>query len=230
MAGRRDGRSGGQRLAAAAFAAPLLVLVAALGTRFGLWSYEVGHDVLAMRIGVCVATIGLASAIALLIAALRRRAPFWLAAIALVVAAATLGGIAWHLYRIANGPPDDISTDLAEIPGFGSLGARRDGMRPSETGGVGSCPGAVPAMTQVAPASAVWALQEAGFSLQGGVTVARAAGTHRGFWFGTVHDAVIRIRPGRTDVRVTARDGRPHGGEACRLATRISEKLRVVRE
>ena len=81
-------------------------------------------------------------------------------------------------------------------------------------------------MTQVAPASAVWALQEAGFSVQGRVNVGRAAGSHRGFWFGTVHDAVIRIRPGRTDVRVAARDDRAHGGEACRLATRISTALR----
>lgn len=229
MARRGDGRNGGQRLAAAAFVAPLLVFVAALGTRFGVWSYEVGHDVLAMRVGVGVATLGLVAALALLIAALRRRAPLWLAVGALAASAATLGGGAWQAYRIESGPPDDISTDMAEIPGFGALDARRGGAGPVETGGVDVCPGAVPAMTQVAPASAVWALQEAGFSVQGGVTVSRVAGTHRGFWFGTVHDAVIRIRPGRTDVRVAARDGRPHGGEACRLATRISENLRVVR-
>ncbi|MBW8305167.1 MAG: DUF1499 domain-containing protein, partial [Brevundimonas sp.] len=205
MARRGSSRTGrGQRLAAAAFVAPLLVIVAALGTRLGFWSYEFGHEVLAMRIGVIVATLGLVAAVVLLIAAVRRRAPLWLAAAALAVSAATLGGIAWQVYRIENGPPDDISTDTAEIPGFGALDARRGGGGPDETGGVESCPGAVPAMTQVAPASAVWALQESGFSLQGGVTVSRAAGTHRGFWFGTVHDAVIRIRPGRTDVRRAA--------------------------
>lgn len=219
-------KGGGQRLAAAAFAAPLLVIVAALGARLGFWSYEIGHDVLAMRIGACVATLGLAAGVALLIVALRRRAPLWLAVAALTVSAATLGGIAWQLYRADNGPPDDISTDTAEIPGFGPLDARRGGGGPTRTGGVDSCPGAVPAMTQVAPAAAAWALQESGFSLQGGVGVSRAAGTHTGFWFGVRHDAVIRIRPGRTDVRVAARDGRPHGGEACRLATAISERLR----
>lgn len=224
---KRGSASGGTRLLAVVALAPLFVLVAALGTRTGLWSYETGHDLLAMRVGAGLAAFGAVAALALVIFALRRRASPWLAALAAAVSAGTVGGYAWQVTRVMDGPPDDISTDMAEIPGFGALDARRRGAGPDETGGVEACPGAVPAMTQVAPASAVWALQEAGFSVQGGVTVARVAGTHRGFWFGTVHDAVVRIRPGRTDVRVAARDGRPHGGEACRLATLISENLRV---
>ncbi|MCS6625522.1 hypothetical protein N0B44_21660 [Roseibacterium beibuensis] len=224
-AAKRGSGGGGMRLLAVVVLAPLFVLVAALGTRTGLWSYAIGHDLLAMRVGAGLAAFGAVAALALVIFALRRRASGLLAALAVAISAATVGFYAWQVSRITDGPPDDISTDLAEIPGFGAL--RRGGAGPGETGGVESCPGALPAMTQVAPASAVWALQEAGFSLRGGVTVARAAGTHRGFWFGTAHDAVIRIRPGRTDVRVTARDGRPHGGEACRLATRISDNLRV---
>ncbi|WP_298745781.1 DUF1499 domain-containing protein [uncultured Brevundimonas sp.] len=224
---RRGGRGeGGHLLAALACLAPLTVLVAALGARTGLWSYAVGHDLLTLRVGLALAGLGGGAALALLVAALRRRAPLWLALAALAVAAGTAGVYAWQMSRGLSAPPDDISTDMAEIPGFGALEARRGAARPDRTGGVESCPGAVPAMTQVAPASAVWALQESGFTLQGNVTVARAAGTRRGFWFGTVHDAVIRIRPGRTDVRVAARDGRPHGGEACRLAARISERLR----
>lgn len=224
----RGATGGGSRLAAIVILAPVFVLIAALGTRTGLWSYGIGRDLLALRVGPGLAAFGAIAALTLLIYALRRRASPWLAAVALAVSAATVGAYGWQVSRIMSGPPDDISTDLAEIPGFGALDARRGGGGRGETGGVEACPGAVPAMTQVAPASAVWALQESGFSLQGGVTVGRAAGTHRGFWFGTVHDAVIRIRPGRTDVRVAARDGRAHGGEACRLATLISQKLRVV--
>lgn len=225
---RRGAIGGGSRLAAIVILTPVFVLIAALGTRTGLWSYGIGYDVLAMRVGAGLAAFGAVAALTMALYALRRRASPWLAVLAVVVSAATIATYGWQVSRIMSGPPDDISTDMAEIPGFGALDARRGGARPGETGGVESCPGAVPAMTQVAPASAVWALQEAGFSLQGGVSVSRAAGTHRGFWFGTVHDAVIRIRPGRTDVRVAARDGRSHGGEACRLATRISENLRVV--
>lgn len=229
MAGRMQRPKGnGARLAALVFLAPLFVLVAAGGTRFGLWSYETGHDVLVMRIGVVVGTMAALAALALLVAALRRRAPLWLAVIAVIVSALTMGGLWWHMTRTASGPPDDITTDTAEIPGFGPLGDRRGNRGQAETGGADSCPGAVPVMTQVAPQTAAWALQEAGFSLQGSVTVARAAGTHRGFWFGAVHDAVIRIRPGRTDIRVAARDGHRHAGEACRLATQISLRLRGV--
>ena len=226
MARRQDGGAVGWGLASVVLAAPLLVFVAALGTRSGQWSYAFGHDLLAMRVGPVVAGLGALAALALLIAALRRRASPWLALAAVALSAATIGLYAWQTSRIASGPPDDISTDLAEIPGFGDLDARRGAQGPLRTAGVEVCAGAVPAMTQVAPASAVWALQESGFSLQGGVSVGRAAGSHRGFWFGTVHDAVIRIRPGRTDVRVAARDGRRHGGEACRLASRISAALR----
>jgi hypothetical protein len=94
--------------------------------------------------------------------------------------------------------------------------------------GVEACPGALPVMRQIAPASAIQALEQAGFTLRG-AGVARADGSREGFWFGVDHDAVIRIRPGRTDIRVAARDHRPHGGEACRMASRISEALRTSR-
>lgn len=216
------------RLAAVVVLAPLFVLVAALGTRTGLWSYEVGHDLLAMRIGVALAAFGAVAAVALLVSALRRRAPLWLAGLAVLISAGTVGVYALQTSRAASGAPEDISTDMAEVPGFGALGARRGGRGPARTAGVEACPGAVPATTQVPPGSAAWALQESGFVLDGSVSVGRAAGTRRGFWFGVTHDAVVRIRPGRTDVRVAARDGRPHGGEACRLATEISRRLRVV--
>lgn len=229
--GTRGGARGGtgvQALAALVLAAPLLVFVAALGTRTGQWSYETGHDLLATRVGMVVAAVGVLAALALLVMAVRRRAAWLIALAAVAVSAATVGGLAWQTSRIASGPPDDISTDTTEVPGFGALDARRGAGGPDRAGGVEACPGARPAMTQVAPQSAAWALQEAGFSLQGGVSVGRAAGSHQGFWFGTMHDAVVRIRPGRTDIRVAARDGRPHGGEACRLATRLSEKLRSL--
>jgi hypothetical protein len=36
---------------------------------------------------------------------------------------------------------------------------------------------------------------------------------------------VVRIRPGRTDIRVAARDPRPDGGAACRLMEKIVTAL-----
>ena len=61
-----------------------------------------------------------------------------------------------------------------------------------------------------------------------GFGVGRADGTRQGFWFGFTYDATIRIRPGRTDVRVAAREGRPDGEEACRLTKLIISKLQTT--
>ena len=66
----------------------------------------------------------------------------------------------------------------------------------------------------------------AGFDVLGS-GVGRADGVRTGFWFGFQYDAVVRIRPGRTDVRVTAREDRPDGGEACRLAQAILAEIQA---
>jgi hypothetical protein len=223
-----SGRKGGQGAAvllALSLAAPLLVLVAALMTRAGALSLETGYDLLTMRVGWWLALAGAAAALGAVVLALRDIRRLGLMALAAVVAAGgTLGGFVWQNNRLAGAPSEDISTDLAEIPGFGDLGDERGNQGPRVTAGVDACPGALPVMKQIAPESAIWALEKAGFTLRG-AGVARADGTREGFWFGFDHDAVIRIRPGRTDIRVAARDGRSHGGDACRLATRISEAL-----
>lgn len=221
----QKGGAGAWLLAGVAVSAPLVALGAAFAVRFGAVDYALGHDHIALRIVPLLAAAGLLAGVILLFQALRRRASLLLAVIALLIPAATLGGWYWQTQHEGVGP-GDVSTDLAEIPGFGDLRAASAGGPTSAVVGIDDCPGAQPAMTQAAPETAVWALQESGFSLQRGPSVSRAAGTHRGFWFGAMHDAVIRIRPGRTDIRVASRDGRPHGGEACRLVTTISEALR----
>ena len=66
-------------LTLAAFAAPLLVLVAVFGTRFGLWDAGFGLEVLTLKIGRILAFAGLAAAlVAVLIAFkdLRRRGAY----------------------------------------------------------------------------------------------------------------------------------------------------------
>ena len=84
--------------------------------------------------------------------------------------------------------------------------------------------GGAGAPTQAAPEAARRALEQAGFSVIGTAPF-RAEGERKGFWYGLSHDAVIRIRPGRTDVRVTAREARADGGEACRLASELARAL-----
>ncbi|MEG0819028.1 MAG: hypothetical protein RSG56_06245 [Brevundimonas sp.] len=63
-----------------------------------------------------------------------------------------------------------------------------------------------------------------GFTVRGAAPF-RADGAKEGFWFGLTHDAAIRIRPGRTDVRVAQREGVRVGDEACRLARAITAGL-----
>jgi hypothetical protein len=223
--GRRGGQGGVATLLALSLAAPLLVLVSALVTRAGGLSFETGYDLLTMRIGWWLAIAGGVAALGAVVLALRDVRRLGLMALAAVVAAGgTLGVFVWHNSRQAGAPSEDISTDLAEIPGFGDLEDARGSRGPAVTAGVEACPGALPVMKQIAPEAAIWALEKAGFTLRG-AGVARADGSREGFWFGFDHDAVIRIRPGRTDIRVAARDARSHGGDACRMASRISEAL-----
>ena len=226
MARRTPGAGRIQALALLAVAAPVLVLVAALGTRVGAWPVEVGYDLLTMRVGWFAAFFGAAAALGALALSLgnfRRSGVLALAAV--LVAGATLGGFIWQKARFSAGPVENVSTDLTEVPGFGDLGDQRGGQGPGPAVGVEVCPGALPVMRQIAPTAAIYALEQAGFTLRG-AGVGRADGSQEGFWFGFDHDAVIRIRPGRTDIRVAARDHRPHGGEACRMTTAISETLR----
>ena len=228
MAGRKPGNGRIQALAWLAVAAPLLVMIAALGTRFGVWPVRIGYDLLTLRAGWFLAFFGAAAALGALVLSFGNfRKLGGTALVAVVLAGATLGGFVWQKARFAAGPVENVSTDLVEVPGFGDLGDERAGQGPGPAVGVEACPGALPVMRQVAPTAAIYALEQAGFTLRG-AGVARADGSREGFWFGFDHDAVIRIRPGRTDIRVAARDHRPHGGEACRMATAISETLRAA--
>lgn len=228
MARHTPGAGRVQALALLAVLAPILVLVAALGTRVGAWPVGIGYDLLTMQAGWYLAFAGAAAALGALVLSLgnfRKLGPLALGAV--LVAGATLGGFIWQKARIAAGPVENVSTDLTEVPGFGALGDVRSGQGPGRAVGAEACPGALPVMRQVAPTAAIYALEQAGFILRG-AGVARADGSQEGFWFGFDHDAVIRIRPGRTDIRVAARDHRSHGGEACRMATAISETLRAA--
>jgi hypothetical protein len=227
MVSGRKPRTAVQALLAVSLAAPLLVLISALGTRTGLMPPEIGYDLLTLKVGWWLAFVGAAAGVSAGFLALRdMRRTGVLAVVAVLAGLGTLGVYVWQTSRLAAAPSEDVSTNLADLPRVGD--PRGAGQGPASIVGVEACPGALPAMTQIAPESAAWALQQAGFSVRR-AGVARADGVQQGFWFGFRHDAVIRIRPGRTDIRVAARDGRSHAGAACRMATRISEALRSGR-
>ena len=53
----------------------------------------------------------------------------------------------------------------------------------------------------------------------------RVEGTYESFWFGFEDDVVVRIRPGRTDVRSISRVGGSDLGANCRRVTKIVREL-----
>lgn len=229
MVARRARGEGWVKAAAVfAFAAPVLVVIGAFGSQMGLWSLSVGYDLLTMKIAWWLAFVAVVAALAAVALAVRNPKRLGVfAAIALVVSVGSLGVFAWQKARLAGGVAEDVSSNPGDRPGFSdSVRAARGGDGPADYAGPEACPGAEPVLSQVGPIEAGLALKAAGF-IPRGVGVGRSDGDHTGFWFGVTHDAVIRIRPGRTDIRVAARDDRPHGGEACRLATKISQALQA---
>jgi len=213
-------------LTLAACLAPLLVLVAVFGTRFGLWSAGFGLDVLTLKLGRILAFAGLAAALVAVIIALkdvRRRGLY--AAVSLAVAGATVALFLIQERRFAVPADNDVTTDAAETPAFSrAVVAMRGGQGSGKDGASVACPALVSVPRQVAPETAAAALAAAGFTVRGAAPF-RADGAKEGFWFGLTYDAAIRIRPGRTDVRVAQREGVKVGDEACRLARAITTGL-----
>jgi len=211
-------------LTLAACLSPLLVLVAVFGTRFGLWSASFGLEVLTLKIGRILAFVGLAAALITVVIAMkdmRRRGLY--AAVSLVVAGATVALFLVQGQRFAVPADNDVTTDAAEAPAFSrAVLAMRGGQ--GEASVSVACPGLVSVSRQVAPETAAAALAAAGFTVRGAAPF-RADGAKEGFWFGLTHDAAIRIRPGRTDVRVAQREGVTVGDESCRLARAIADGM-----
>lgn len=205
-------------------AAPLVLTVAAMAaTLFGGVDRAITYDLLTWTAALGLAWIGCGAALVvagLALRDLRRRGVF--AAIALVLAGGTLGVFLEQGRRLAEPTPRDISTHVAEPPAFRRLAAlHRDA---SDVTGPETCPAARAIPTQVLAQQAVSALVDAGFPVVRAATF-EVEGVHEGAWFGFAYDAVIRIRPGRTDIRVAARDPRPDGGATCRLMGKIVAAL-----
>lgn len=205
-------------------AGPLAALVAVVGLRLGWWPYGVAWNVITLMVALPLTVIGAVAALFAVVAGVKTPRVAGVAALAsVVVSGAALFAFARVLLIQSHIAAPDISTNPQDPPGFPAamtaLGAPA-GAPPV----VGNC--AVEAFpSQSAPGAAGYALQTAGFDIRD-LGVGRGLGTRSGVWFGTTWDAVIRIRPGRTDIRVSARQPGQDRGEACRLAIRIAEALK----
>lgn len=216
-------------LIAGTLAGGATVFVAALGTRAGLWDAEFGVRTLTFAVAPLLTLAGVACALVLAIWSVRRPKSLGLVAVlALLAAGGTAAGLGlkWQAYRSPT--PWDVTSDPEDPPGFSRLLAQRrvaaGAARAVSPAGPQACRGAVSTPSQLSPEAAAGALEAAGFTVIGSAAF-RAEGERRGFWFGLTHDAVVRIRPGRTDVRVTARSDLPQGGETCRLAAALARAI-----
>jgi len=209
-------------LAALSAAAPVLVVAAIAATRFGGVDLAVAYDLLTWTVARVLAWIGLAGALVAALLAFRDLGRRCLhAAIALVLSGATVGVFQWQAQRLAAESAPDIASNMAEPPAFSRLAAFHRGSVPA---GPGACAAVRAVPTQVLAQQATSALVDAGFQVVRASTF-EVEGTHEGAWFGFAYDAAIRIRPGRTDIRVAARGTRPDGGAACRLAGELAAAL-----
>lgn len=207
-----------------AMTAPITAIVAMGGFRLGWWSYGVAWNGLTLGVALPLFVLGFLGALYALGLAVKSPKSAGLPALAaLVVSATGLGLFAWLLMFQASDAAPDVSTNPSDPPAFPAqmiAAGAPAGPPPQE----GACE--VEAyLSQSAPGAAGYALQKAGFTI-GGVGVGRAVGTQSGAWFGSTWDAVVRIRPGRTDIRVAAREPARDRGDACRMAQRIAEALR----
>lgn len=204
-------------------AAPFVLVVAAVtATRFGGLDLAIGYDLLTWTVARILAWVGLAAALtatALALRDLKGRGIYALAA--LVLSGATVAGFVLRQGQDATPHPRDVSTNLDEPPGL----PRAAGVR---SGSPQTCEGVDAVPTQVLAQQATSALVDAGFVVTRATTF-QVEAVHAGAWFGFATDAVVRIRPGRTDIRVAARDSRPDGGATCRLAAKITRNLEAER-
>lgn len=200
-----------------------LLPLGALGTRFGLWDFGRGFQL--MYTGVFVAAAVLVLGIAVLVFALRagRKSavlPVGIGLLASIVALATMG----QQYRLTTTVPpiNDITTDLDDAPAFGALeirGGRVLDYDPDK--GVAqrrSYSHIETERSDLAPndaaGKALAVARELGWDVladtdaHGELTLEATATT---FWFGFVDDVVVRIRADGSgslvDVRSASRVG-----------------------
>ena len=203
--------------------AALLLFGSASGTRFGLWSFPIGFQLLkwAAYLGVSVAVVALVS---LLVPRLRAGGGAHL----LVSAVLGLGVAAVPAYWIRAArevpPIHDISTDLQDPPAFVAVLPRRgNDANPVEHGGAdvaeaqrSAYPDIQPLVLGLDPAEA-FALALRAARDMGWEIVAqdpekgRIEATATTFWFGFKDDVVVRVVPSgggsRIDVRSLSRVG-----------------------
>jgi len=221
--------------------ATVLLLAAGPGTRFDLWDYRTGFQLMRWAAFAGLAAAGLASALLLLPRTRRSGLAGLLVALAL---GAGVAFVPWNALRQARALPPihDITTDTERPPQFVAILPLRAGApNPAAYGGpdvaraqVGAYPDLRPHRMGAAPADAFRRALQAARGLGWEIVAADAAAgrieaTDTTFWFGFKDDVVIRVEAdgagSRVDVRSVSRVG---VGDVGANAKRVRAYLRAL--
>lgn len=206
---------------------PLVVFAAVILTRTGVIDLKTGFGFIGLKVAPVLAWVGAGAALVSLLMLVRQRHLWVYSALTVLVAAVSLAAVQYQMSRF--GPaPRDVTSNAEDVPAFGRvlLSERRvAGVVPTTSVG---CEGLEPINSQLAPDVAAWALKQSGVTVMG-MSPFRVDGWQEGTWFGIQHDVTVRIRPGRTDIRVAARDNLPLGPQACDMAKRLVKAMNDLR-
>ena len=230
--------------------APLVFMLAGLGSKAGLWSWQFGLGVLTRKLGTWLLfgaiLFGAASAVAGVLIRPRSRTAILAGAGALAVG---LAGLAWgaSVQRTAANLPfiHDISTDTQNPPVFeGRILAEREGLNSLDYVGkrdardnelvsvlqARSYPGIRPIVTSRSVEDAQGRARDVAAQLGWEIkdeAPGRIEATDTTFWYGFEDDVVVRIREGAgggavVDVRSVSREG---GSDLGANAERVRDFL-----
>lgn len=235
-----------------ALAPPLLLLGCMMVTHLGYISYDIGFKTLTLGVvpKLAAATLAIA-ALSLLISlfmAPKRCAPW--AFVAVVISGALLGGFAWYQKALKSFPPvADVATNWDRPLTFSDalIDARGPGAKPVEDmprvprdeslewGGKTvadinslTCPGAHPVMRNGVTEDQVQDILNSEHYTIFGHAPWRIEGLYQDNFFGFKSDVVVRIDPGRVDVRSVSRYDMPDMGLNCRHVTAIVQKIAAL--
>ena len=197
--------------------APLIVFAAVVMVQMGVVSRDFAIDVLTLKVAMWTAFVAVGFAVLSAVLSLGRFRRLGVVTLAVLVGCAGIAAVFVRQSQpLATQGPLDVATNLSDPPVVSGT-----------AGPVQSCDGVAAVPSQVAIEVASYSLVKNGFTITDG-QLFQARGVRQGFWFGIRHEAVIRIRPGQTDVRVVARYDRSDGGETCRLMAKLVDRLQVA--
>jgi hypothetical protein len=221
--------------------ATVLLLAAGPGTRFDLWDYRTGFQLMRWAAFAGLAAAGLASALLLLPRTRRAGLAGLLVALAL---GAGVAFVPWNALRQARALPPihDITTDTERPPQFVAILPLRAGApNPAAYGGadvaraqIGAYPDLRAQRIDAAPADmfrrALQAARDLGWEIVAADAAAgRIEATDTTFWFGFRDDVVIRVEAdgagSRVDVRSVSRVGVGDVGANARRIRAYLQKL-----